>query len=443
MNPYLRKISCCLGFFLVFVTAKPQESVQPSGLNFGALPTFSYDSDLGLQYGGLINLFNYGDGGIYPGFYQMYYLEISRFTKGSGVYRFMFDSGRTLKSVRLTTDLSFTTYDASEFYGFNGYEAVVNMDWISKESDDYISRFFYSTSKDVFSFKNDFQGKFFDERLRWNLAITILKYTLGPVDIDKINRGKNPDEMVPSVEGLYDKYLSWGIISEEDYDGGFVNSLRLGLIWDSRDNEPNPMKGFWSEAGIEVAPSLLGTESPFSKIYFIHRHYFTLIEKKLGLACRLGLQTKTSGSVPPYYQSQMITSFLRGSAEGLGGAKTIRGMLRTRVIGDGIMYGNLELRWKPVFFDLFNQNFYLGINAFCDWGRVIDKIDFGIPSQLTMGEDAFDDYFRPGQEKMHYSAGCGIRIAMNENFIVATDVGRSFSIQDGGTGLYMGLNYLF
>lgn len=439
----MRHITLWLLLIIVLQKANTREVFRPTGLNFGVLPAFSFDSDLGLQYGGLVNLFNYGDGKIYPGFCQMYYLEISRFTGGSGVYRFMFDSGRSLRIGRLTTDLSYTTYDASEFYGFNGFNAVVNMDWINKDSEYYLSRFFYSCRKDVFSFRNDLQGEFSNTMFRWNLAFNILKYYLAPVDIDKINRGRDPDDMVPDIEGLYEKYHRWGLISARDFDGGFVSSLKFGLIYDTRDNEPNPMKGMWSEAGIEIAASYLGTESPFSKIYFIHRQYFTLVENDLSLACRAGFQTRTGGQVPHYHQSQLLTSFIRGSAEGLGGAKSIRGVLRNRIIGDGLIYGNIELRWKPFYFDLFKQQFYIGVNAFLDFGRITDRIDYEFPSQAIMGSDHFYDYFCPGSEKMHYSAGSGIRLVMNQNFIVAADIGRSFYKQDGGTGFYMGMNYLF
>jgi hypothetical protein len=44
---------------------------------------------------------------------------------------------------------------------------------------------------------------------------------------------------------------------------------------------------------------------------------------------------------------------------------------------------------------------------------------------------------------MHISAGAGLRIVMNENFIIAIDLGKAFNEQDGNMGFYMGLNYLF
>jgi len=37
-----------------------------SGWNVGGLPVVSFDSDLGFQYGALVNLYHYGDGSRYP-----------------------------------------------------------------------------------------------------------------------------------------------------------------------------------------------------------------------------------------------------------------------------------------------------------------------------------------------------------------------------------------
>jgi hypothetical protein len=37
-----------------------------TGWNFGALPAVTFSTDQGFQYGALVNLFDYGDGAIYP-----------------------------------------------------------------------------------------------------------------------------------------------------------------------------------------------------------------------------------------------------------------------------------------------------------------------------------------------------------------------------------------
>ena len=84
----------------------------------------------------------------------------------------------------------------------------------------------------------------------------------------------------------------------------------------------------------------MGNDWGFSKLYIIHRQYFTLIEKDLSFVYRLGYQATLSGDVPFFYQSQVITSMLTGATtEGLGGASTLRGVLRNRVIGDAFYYG--------------------------------------------------------------------------------------------------------
>ena len=124
---------------------------------------------------------------------------------------------------------------------------------------------------------------------------------------------------------------------------------------------------------------------------------------------------------------------------GLGGSKTIRGINRNRVVGDGFVYGNLELRWKAVHFNWINQNFYIGLNAYTDFGQVVQKIqNEALTARLN---DA--DYFSLNGEGLHVSYGAGLRIVMNQNFIIAVDYGMAANEQDGTSGLYIGLNYMF
>jgi len=348
-----------------------QEKKEKTGWKFGgALPAITFDSNLGFQYGALAEFFNYGDPSVYPDFIDHTYTEVSRFTKGSGIYRMMYESNRFLGKTYLCVDLSYLPDKAYDFYGFNGYESVFNKNWM-KDLDDglYKTGMFYRLERNQFRIKADLQGKISGENLKWGAGFAFQNFMLGSVDINRLNKGKNVEDMLPVVTGqpgLYEIYRdSLGIISSNEADGGWVNTLKAAVVWDSRDNRPNPMKGLWSELGVEIAPSFLGNDWGFSKFYITHRQYFTIKEDDLSFVYRLGYQTTLSGTVPFFYQSQVITSRLTGATnEGLGGSSTLRGVLRNRVVGDGFLIGNFELRWKPVYFRFLKQDCYLGINAF-------------------------------------------------------------------------------
>ncbi len=417
------------------------------GWNMGALPALTYDADLGIQYGAFTNLYHYGDGSRYPEYNHSFYLEVSRYTKGSAVYRFNYDSDRLIRGIRISTDLSFLTDQAYDFFGFNGFDAVYNKSWTKDNNPSYKSRMFYKYDRKLFRWKIDLQGKLGQKNLKWIAGMNLLSFEAGPVNIEKLNKGKDEKDKLPDIDGLYDKYIQWGIIPDNEADGGFVPTFKAGVVVDTRDNRPNPMKGVWTEAVFLVSPKIFGAESSFSKISFTHREYFTIVPRDLSTAIRIGWQTTLGGQVPFYYEGQVITSVMKGStSEGLGGSKTLRGVLRNRVIGDGILYGNLEFRWKFARFRWHNNNFYLGLNGFGDFGKVMKKIPVNVNSEAfeeySAGENS-NDYFDKGAEKMHFSFGSGLRVAMNENFIVAFDYGIAADSRDGDSGLYMGLNYLF
>jgi outer membrane protein assembly factor BamA len=130
----------------------------------------------------------------------------------------------------------------------------------------------------------------------------------------------------------------------------------------------------------------------------------------------------------PWYQSSYKTE------EGLGGSKSLRGILKNRVVGNSVAFGNLELRWKFLRKQVFGQNLYLALNGFVDAGMVLD----------SYGSDTYNANFDPvKEESMHLSYGGGLRIALNENFIIAIDFGLAGDEQDGSSGLYIGLGYLY
>ena len=430
-----------------------KEDKVKTGWNFGALPVISYDSDLGLQLGALTNLYNYGDGSRYPVYNHSLYLEASWFLKGSGIFRFYYDSDRLIKGIRTSFDVSYFPDQAFKFFGFNGYEAVYNQNWEEQSNSEYKTRVFYRLKRNFFRTKIDFQGKIIGDKFLWLAGVDYYNITTSPVNINHLNDGKSGEDILPDTNGLYQNYVDWNIIPQNEKDGGMFTSLKLGLVFDTRDNEPNPQRGIWTEIILASAPKVFSNmDQGFMKLAITHRQYFTIVKERLTFVYRLGAQFNIAGHTPWYAQGIMYYSKMAGAYnEGLGGAKTLRGIQRNRVVGDGFAFGNFEFRWKFWKFYWIKQNFYMALSGFFDTGRVIQFMDIEaqankINEGLSPDDPNFvklDDYFNFGNEGFHNSAGAGLHIAMNQNFILALDYGRALNEQDGKSGFYVGLNFLF
>jgi hemolysin activation/secretion protein len=132
--------------------------------------------------------------------------------------------------------------------------------------------------------------------------------------------------------------------------------------------------------------------------------------------------------------------------DGIGGYRTVRGIMRDRVQGLDIGFFNAEFRWKFVKFHLWKQNIYLGLNAFIDGGIVARKYDVsyrGDENDLIMKQE-YEKYIKTGkQDSFHTAAGGGFRIVINQNFIIAIDYAVPFNKQDVKGSLYINTGYLF
>ena len=52
-------------------------------------------------------------------------------------------------------------------------------------------------------------------------------------------------------------------------------------------------------------------------------------------------------------------------------------------------------------------------------------------------------YFNNSRDYLHLGTGLGLRIAINDNFIISVDYGTSLNPQDGTKGLYLGIGNIF
>ena len=443
MKTIISSLIILMGFscISVFSQKEKKESKIKTGWTFGAVPAVAYDSDIGFRYGGLVNFYDYGDGSTYPQYRHSLYLEWSRTTKGSGTNQFTYDSEYLIPGIRTSAEVSYLTEQALDFYGFNGYQAYYNPAFEDDQSTNYISRMFYRMDRKLLRIRADFLGRIGESNFHWMAGFAHYGIQTDTVDINKLNKGKAVEDRLPYTGGgLFGDYIQWGLIPEGQVNGGNTELLKLGLVYDTRDNEPNPMSGLWTEVQLLMAPRFIGNgDLSYSRIAITHRQYFTILPEVMNFAYRLSYQAKLSGEMP-YYMLPFVFNTPPGiTRDGLGGGKTIRGVLRNRVVGEDFVYGNLELRWKMIRTVIMNQNIYVALAGFLDGGMVTGK--YKLPG--TSNSNALAWLAKGEKEKIHAGYGAGLHVALNENFIVTADYGIAADPRDGDHGLYIVMNFLF
>ncbi len=419
-------------------------SIKTAPWGWVALPTLLYNTDIGLQFGGLVEVYNYRrNRPIFPEYYHKFYAEVSFTTKGGSIFQVFYDSRHLIPNIRTTADVTYLGEQALDFYGFNGYKSVYNRSWENDGDSAYVSRMFYRQQRRFLRGAVDFQGRLFSPKLRWLAGIAFLKVETDTVDVARLNKGKSEEKKLPDTAGLLGNYERWNIIQANERNGGMNNYLKLGVVFDTRDNEPCPMKGIWTEAIFLVAPGFAGDgHYSFIRLAVTHRQYFTLVKENLSLSYRLGYLGTIAGTAPYYILPYQVSSYaLTTTIDGVGGSQTLRGVMRNRVVGDGTALLNAELRWKFWHFRLFGSDCYLAANFYGDAGMVVQrrKVNLdGVPVWINRA-----DYFSDGPEYPHVTLGGGLHLALNRNTVISADVGKALNKQDGNLGFYLGLGWLF
>ena len=422
-----------------------------TGWTFGLLPSVAYDADLGFQYGALTNIYYYGDGSTYPEYLHSIYLEANRTTKKSGLFRLNFDSRALVPGLHVSADISYMPEEMYDFSGFNGHQAVVNSDWTDDGSSIYRSRAFYKYYHDLFRVTTDLQGVISD-KFKWNAGAGVLVFNAGSVNIDKLNRGQSDDKKLPDTDCLFDKYLQWGLIDSCETKTGTFPYIHGGVSYDSRNQTAAPSSGIWADAFVTYTAAF-GDLKRFNslKLNADFRHYMALGTPVAVLAYRLSTQLTMAGQTPFYMASyHNVLNLKRAYYESLGGSSSLRGITRDRIISDGFALANIELRLRIAKFDIGSHHFYIATNPFVDAGMVLQPADIDEQQVRTAvastGENA-DEYFDFSSNvyRPHLSGGVGLKVAMNENFILSVDWATPFSANDSGkkSNVYVKMGYLF
>ena len=442
-----------------------KKDIVKTGLNFGPLPAVAFDADKGFQLGALLNIYNFGDGSTYPNPMSHWYFEASFFTKGSQLFVVSYDNKTLIPGVRWSTAVTLTNDKAMDFYGFNGYRSYYNADMVAlgkdkTNMDNYIYTPKYRINRIALLAKTDFIGNIWNKKLFWEAGYHFSYFKQGyknqqALNLDKINKNKDPEKVFPADEPtIFDLYRRWGIISEEEAWGGINSTVRLGLLFDTRDKEGAPSRGVWAEGHLTLAPKWLGTTNPYYRYSLTFRHYVPIVKNDiLTFAYRLNYEG-TIGDKAPYYVLPYITTVGQTyDRDGMGGYRTIRGIMRNRVQGLDMASYNAELRWRFVNFKLWKQNIAFGLNVFSDGTMVTKEYDMTFKGDEQYRAE-YEEYMNLGadSDRPHITVGAGLRFIMNQNFIVAFEYGMPISKfskdpiiknQDGKGAFYINTGFLF
>ena len=274
-----------------------------------------------------------------------------------------------------------------------------------------------------------------------------------------INKGKKPENMLPDVDGMYDKYVKWGIISPAEANGGWHPYLRGGISYDNRDRLQNTNKGMNADFFLTYYAGF-GEDKYANSLIFnaSFRHFVPVYKDWIIFAYRLAAQLNVAGDAPFYINNYYNNLFIqRVLYEGLGGGNTNRGILRNRITAKSYAFANIEFRFNLCKFDIGKEHFAIGLNPFLDMGLILQPYRLDekiITNNILQNDPDFDlddlsDYIVFDESKNiyrpHLSAGIGLKLMMNDNFVLSVDWAAPFDKRDNGSlaNIYVKMGYMF
>lgn len=368
-----------------------------TGLEVGGLPAVNYDADEGFGYGAQAEIYQYGVGDYKP-YYWTLQPKVFLTTGGRRDVTLFFDAPRLLpEGWRVDGFLGIEKRITTPFYGL-GNETIYDE---TLEDPEGANPQFYAFGRLRRSALFNLQHPVAGSPLRWLFGAGLVTTRIDPV----------PEQVGTTLyarEAGADRQTYW------------TNYVRGGLVWDTRDRETGPREGTWTELLVQRVEESLGADVSYTVWTFTDRRYFSLTDR-LVFAHRYLLQT-VSGDAPLYALQRVESSFKQG--EGLGGSKTVRGVLKNRFTGRAMLVWNSELRLHVVDFRFIGRPFHAVVSGFLDQGRV------------WRGGVQPEELFRD----LHRGYGVGVHVGMGENLVASFDVGTS---SETGLPAYISLGYLY
>ncbi|MGK5093169.1 DUF5982 domain-containing protein [Deltaproteobacteria bacterium TL4] len=406
---------------------------KKEGTYFTGLPLLNSDPDTGIGYGARVFHYNNGERSAplfryTPYFYKLYvqYFATTNGMEDHGVTidlpyiggslfrltvalalekniteNYFGTNSRTLSDFKLPAELQQKTGKKTSYSNYEAYHKELSK--INEDGSTYARYHQYLLENPSFKvvLDRDLVGGVI--KLKGGVTLTKVKiedYSGKRVEVDG-------DSGIMGKSKLREDFEA-GLI--RGIEGGWDNTLQIGLGYDTRDFEPAPNTGTFTDMLIDISSEGMGSDFEYTRYTFTSRGYFSPFAKtaEVVFAAR-GLYSEELGEIPFFAQ------------ESLGGVRTLRGYRRNRFVGDVRILANFEVRWDFMSFSTEKQHFEYLLVPFVDFGKVFDQ---GDPFNF---------------EALKQGQGVGFRIAWNQATIIILDYG--LSPED--SGFYANFRHIF
>lgn len=380
------RVKFFVGFlFLSFLfLAQSQASDDRSGVRWGVMPVMNYTSDQGMNLGAFARRFDYGS---------------NSEDKAAGGKPFERLLSLQLASAKRGPRLAFVSFEATGLTDMN-LRAYSEVYWLSNPYQPY-----YGIGDNTQIDPALIMAGYYQYRYQ-HLVVrqAVRKRAYDNLDLEAIVTFAQ-DLLAPT---------SGASLFAKDFNNQtrqyFCTEFALKAIFDHRDSEFIPSKGYVASASVVVSPGLLSNTDSWARMDLDFHIYFPLIEQRW---LWLAVQTR--------YASTTDFAPLSERAR-LGSVGTLRGLPLSRYIDDDSFSLRSELRSILFRARLFDMPLKAGMGFFVDTGKIGNTFVDLITNHwhASWGVSFFGSYF-------------------TDDFLGAVD----FGFYEGKYSVYVGLGHAF
>ena len=146
------------------VSAQENKNNEKNKVSFGVIPVFSYDADLGLKYGAVINIF---DSKIndYPNYDQYLNLKLSYTTRNTLNLQGLFESIKLIPNTTTFLEATYTNDQKLDFLGFNGIESIINRQFSDPDNPNFIANQYFNIDRKLIRLRADVKKNLIGKKL--------------------------------------------------------------------------------------------------------------------------------------------------------------------------------------------------------------------------------------------------------------------------------------